>query len=351
MLYIDSVMDKSESTKKIYFELIRIFAIVLVLFNHTSAFHLPFCTPLSGINEIVFLFISIFDKVAVPLFFMVSGALLLHKEESLRQLFSKRVFRYIVLICLFQVVQHLYALFILKEPVTFRSFLLDCVHGHAANAAVWFLYAYLSFILLLPFLRVMVKNMRKEHFLYLFALQLLTWAFVPFSSTGLTKWMPLCNGVYLYVLAGYYLEHRVEMRNVHKKQLFLLAFVAVMCVFLSITMCHIGRDIRGEEMFTQKTLCFNGGILLPCIAIFLWIKKMASRCISQRLSSVICALGGTTFTIMLFENMLRRVAGKLVHFFIPSGYVSDVLIVLLACLIGVPIGLLLKRIPGIRKLV
>lgn len=344
-------MSESGNVRKVYFEVIRIFSIALVLFNHTGAFHVPFTVPLSGVKGFFCLFVSIADKVAVPLFFMVSGALLLHKEESISKILSKRVCRYILLILLFQVLQHIYSYCVLNEDVTWHSFISDCVRAHAANVAVWFLYAYLAFILLLPFLRAMVKQMKNEHFLYLFALQLLTWAFVPLPGTGLSKWMPFCNPVFLYILAGYYMEHRVDMSHIHRKHLILLAFVSVMCVLLSMAMCHLGRVLHGEQLFTENILCFNGCILIPCITIFLCAKKILSRPLPQRVTQIICMLGGATFTIMLCENVLRHVAGRVIHHYMSTGYLADILTVLLALAIGFPIGMALKQIPGVRKIV
>lgn len=357
MLYTPFRMGSQGNVKKVYFEIIRIFAIGLVLFNHTQAYSVPFTHSLSGLSQVCTMCISILDKVAVPLFFMVSGALLLHKEEGLGQLFSKRILRFVCVIILFQAVQHLYALFVLDGKVTWHSFISDCIHGYSASVAAWFLYAYLAFLLFLPFLRVMVKNMRQEHFLYLFALQLLVVAFVPAPKTGLTTFLPFCCPVYpyvpvfLYVIAGYYVEHRIDIRCVRRRHLLILSACSVLSVALSVIMCQIWRCLQGETVFSQNILCFSGGLLIPCITLFLCAKKYTYKMENSWLSRVICALGGATFSIMLCENMLRRISSYLVHLVIPTGYFSDVPVVLLACIIGFPIGLLMKKIPFVRKLV
>lgn len=346
-----AAMSEPGKGRKVYFEVIRILAIAFVLFNHTKAFHVPFTAPLSGVEGLCCLFVSIADKVAVPLFFMVSGALLLHKEESMRKVFSKRVSRYLLLIFIFQIFQHIYAHFVLNQPVTGLSFLVDCVLARSANPAVWFLYAYLAFILLLPILRTLVKQMQHEHFLYLFALQLLTMAFAPFPETGLSKYMLICNSFFLYVLAGYYLEHRVDMARVQRKHLLLLVVLSVMCILLGMAMCQFWRMLYREELLTQKVLCFKGCLLIPCITLFLCAKKFFSRPFSPRVTRGICALGSATFTIMLCENVLRHGAGFVVHHFMDVGYMSDILTVMLAVSVGFPIGIVLKQIPGVRKLI
>ena len=81
--------------KTIYIEVLRTVSIFLVIFNHTRglgnnlySYVLPDTFSYWGS-----LALSIFCKVAVPIFFMISGGMLLGKEESIRELFQKRIFR------------------------------------------------------------------------------------------------------------------------------------------------------------------------------------------------------------------------------------------------------------------
>ena len=74
--------------KKYYLEAIRIAAILMVMYNHSAAF-MSFSVQ-SGVEYAISFFLSMICKGAVPLFFMVSGALLLGKTESGKDLFQKR---------------------------------------------------------------------------------------------------------------------------------------------------------------------------------------------------------------------------------------------------------------------
>ena len=80
--------------KRLDIELIRIIAVFFVIFNHTGTmgyFLFASYEPRS-IQYWIYLFISVFCKISVPLFFMITGALMLNrKEESLRYLWKHRV--------------------------------------------------------------------------------------------------------------------------------------------------------------------------------------------------------------------------------------------------------------------
>ena len=85
--------------KKYYLEVIRILAILMVMYNHSAAF-MSFSNQ-SGVEYAISFLFSMVCKGAVPLFFMVSGALLLGKNESGKDLFQKRILRMILVIVIF----------------------------------------------------------------------------------------------------------------------------------------------------------------------------------------------------------------------------------------------------------
>ena len=73
--------------KKYYLEVIRILAILMVMYNHSAAF-MSFSNQ-SGVEYAISFLFSMVCKGAVPLFFMVSGALLLEKMKVGKICFKK----------------------------------------------------------------------------------------------------------------------------------------------------------------------------------------------------------------------------------------------------------------------
>lgn len=357
MLYL-LVMESPFSKRKVYLDVIRILAIFLVVYNHTSAYSVPFhhsATTLLGFSSLV---ISICDKMAVPLFFMISGALLLPKEESIKKIFTKRILRYLIVIILFQMAQHGYSWIIMHQTFTPMVFIKNCLIGVVPSSssawAVWFLYAYLAFLFMLPILRIMVKHMKNEHFIYLFLLQIAFCAFLPVHCTGCSSWLPFFNKVYLYVIAGYYIENRINIDSITNKWKASLCLASASFILISALMCELARRLYRLDYVTDNVLCFQGGLLIPCITLYLFVKCWFFRPISCKSAEWITRLGGATFTVMLCENMLRHGAGMIVPLFINldyPAYPSQICIVILTCLTGLSIGLMLKQIPGIRTLV
>ncbi len=353
-------ISKSFTGKKLYFEVIRVVAILLVIFNHTEAFNIPLMSNPMIPQIAIKLFLSICDKTAVPLFFMISGALLLHKEESFKTLICKRILRFCIIILFIQFIQHAYAHYVLGANFGIRMFFMALVRGYcipvpaqSMNLTIWFLYAYLAFLALLPFLRLLAKHMTNEHFVFLFVLQLTTWAFLPYADTFYTKYLFLCNNAYLFTLAGYYAEHRIRIESFNKKWIIISCATSLLCILVSIIMYRVAQLVSVGKFANQYTLCFTGGLLIPCITLFLLSKKILSGNIKPAISKVICLLGSSVFFIMLFENILREfsrfVITSYTHF--SSIYMRDLSITLFAACLGFALGIVFKRIPIIRKFI
>lgn len=86
----------------IYIDILRIVACLMVIFNHTNERgFLLFLNDGQGIPSFVWhLLCATICKNGVPIFFMISGSLLLNKDESLRDTY-KRLPRIIIDVLLF----------------------------------------------------------------------------------------------------------------------------------------------------------------------------------------------------------------------------------------------------------
>lgn len=92
---------KKSISRKSYYDFLRIFAIFFVIYNHSLGAHLYLNYTSIGIEEFLHICLSVFDKIAVPLFFMISGALLLGKTESIITVLVKRASRVVLVLIFF----------------------------------------------------------------------------------------------------------------------------------------------------------------------------------------------------------------------------------------------------------
>ncbi len=104
----------SKRNRAYYLDALRVVAIFLVLFNHTGRYGFQLyvtATPLPV--QTAYLVISSLCKVAVPLFLMVSGALLLGKDEPVSVVWRKRVLRMVAVLLIFSTFRYVFRYFTL----------------------------------------------------------------------------------------------------------------------------------------------------------------------------------------------------------------------------------------------
>ena len=89
--------------QSLYLDFLRIVAIFMVVYLHTGKYGVQvYAYSTSAIERALgYFFAIITSEVPVPLFFMISGALLLEKEESLSQLFQKRILKILFILLFF----------------------------------------------------------------------------------------------------------------------------------------------------------------------------------------------------------------------------------------------------------
>ena len=137
--------------KKYYLEAVRITAVLLVMYNHSAPF-MSFATQ-HGVQYAVSFFLSLVCKAAVPLFYMVSGALLLGKNESFGELARKRILRIVAVIVIFSLLYYLKFAVRGQASVSPIRFLLGLPFD-VAFLPYWYLYSYLGILVSLPFLQI-----------------------------------------------------------------------------------------------------------------------------------------------------------------------------------------------------
>ena len=94
--------------------------------------------------------INSISRICVPVFLMVSGALLLSKDESIEDFFKKRFLRIIPKFLLFSIFYYLIDVYYLHHQV--HNFIVSLLQGEVFYH-LWYVYMILGIYLLAPFLR------------------------------------------------------------------------------------------------------------------------------------------------------------------------------------------------------
>lgn len=359
-----------KKTKTVYLEAIRIVAIYLVIFNHTEEngfFLFSYCDA-DGVLFWGYLVLSVFCVCAVPLFLAVSGALMLNKdEESLTILWRKRISKYVGILCICFLCSYLIDSFVFKEPINWTQLFVSLYAGRFEGGYfwdwhLWYLYAYISYLICLPFLRTLVQNLKTKYFYYWIGITLFFSTLLPaleyLASQGkITLYGDLKPGwllgrVILYPAIGYFLECRATLDK-EKGNLLWLWFLNGAGIAATCCMVYYEGKMNGVYSETFHSLF----TLLNCIAIYVTIKYIFTHFrIPQWLEKGILSVGECTFGIYLIHVIVLYSAPmkKLLEFMTKHGINSMVAgIVQCMAVMAVCYGItrILLKIPYIKKLV
>ena len=173
-------MADKQAERQISVDVLKIVAMIMVFYVHTGirAMH-HYQIALGSSSYWISIFLNVLASAGPTVFFFISGGLLLNKEEDLKTVMVKRVLRYAVLLVLFKLIQLIILLNtnpayaeIPEYKENFFGTVLKVLYSDRIIEQYWFLHAYLGFMLMLPFLRVMVQKLKEEFFVYLIILYL-----------------------------------------------------------------------------------------------------------------------------------------------------------------------------------
>ena len=304
---------------KVYLEMMRIMAICLVVFCHMKVYSEGLGMGLGSPGGWVHSLECLLARTAVPLFFMISGALLLGRRESIGAVWRKRVLRMALAIVLVWLVQYAYVCFTGGARFGVRTYLAaltgrDNGIGRQADFAVsWFLYAYLFLMLLLPLLQCLAQKMRNRQYIYLLILQVGLCGFFPFLHTCCTGSFRMFSFSYpdtvwygaFFMLMGYFVENRCARTAARPRALAACLLAAVLCVLCATILFQ--RYLTPETNPMLIWAAAASMATLPAITLYMLVRRAALRLNpASAAGRTLSALGAGVFFVMLTENLWRK---------------------------------------------
>lgn len=351
--------------KLIYLELLRIISIILVIFNHTGS-HGFFLYALSEFSALYpfYFFCSIACKVAVPLFWMISGALLIPKKESISELYKKRIFKISMTLIVFSFIQYLFWVSEDKSRTFYIWDFLKTLYTSHFGKAYWYIYAYIGVLLVLPLIRKMARNMSKKEYMYLFGLALTIYGIIPIVqylcwrgqiAINMNVTMSMFSEYLVYFMAGNYFGNVLDKEELSGKKAGIYAVAGFIAIIISCFMTKFMTNITGMIGEGEAQTFYNNLIYVPSFAIFYLVRYLSvhyEKYLNDKVKKIICVFGGAVFGVMLTENLWRERLEIVFYFLKPycKIFPSCIIWVLLTWICASATILVLKKIPLVRKL-
>lgn len=243
-----------------YLDELRVVAILCVILCHTARFYGDF--KYTSLKVAIPGFLDIIGLVGVPLFFMISGALLLNRTYTLGDFFKRRFTR-ILYPAVFWI-----AIAVILYAFIKPSNILPVIFG--INNFTWFIWVMVGIYLIIPVINSFIKEYGikgTEYFLAIWFITIIlnTLGMYPFKNLELTFFA----GFLGYSVAGYYLANKDFKIN---KLALTIIGIAMFVVF---TVLNMYRVYNGTT-FTQQYLTVY--VSLASIGVFIAFRSFSEYC-------------------------------------------------------------------------
>ena len=360
-------MENRASDRLYYFDCLRIFALIIVIFVHTAA-QKWLEVDVRSFEWNVF---NLYDGLArggSAIFVMISGALFLGRDRPLGTIYRKHLLRVVIAFAFWS------AVYTVVERARGIEALYDWGKGAEVSVTwfqhfmrghyhMWFLYMIAGIYLIVPLLRKIVEtDFLRNYFLLLavvFAVAIPQAVFViglcseewgTFAGEIFRKFdVHLVLGNSGYFVLGYALN-RANPSQRTKRAVYALGLLgAAATVLLAMALSlHKGKpDVTFYGNFT-----FN--VLIKCVAVFLFAKERWGLAgASDRTKALVRMLSGYTFGAYLVHALVMEEMDRLFDFntFSFNPLLSIPVIVAVVFAVSMAISGVLNHIPGLRKLV
>ena len=335
--------------RRTYLDIARIAACFLVIVNHTNSRIFLAAEP-SGlwVVSVTYFFIS---KIAVPVFLLVSGDLLLGRRESYKKTAS-RFLRILGALVLFSLVYYLIDCAAGARVFGVGNFFL-AVLKHDITNCFWYLYLYLALMVMLPALQAMATGFNKRDFVYFIFITIIIIGGVPY----LTHYFPALGeipGLYL-PLFSVYIGLMVAGRYYGsvdppgRRKAVIAAAVFIICIVLNVVGTYF--EYRASPswylFFDERTSAL---ITIPSICAFILLRYFVKS--SEKSAKAWGYISGLTFGAYLLSDLAIKYSGGVFDALakvispIPAVIIWE-LGIFAACL---AVTALLKKIPFIKRL-
>lgn len=349
------------NNRRSYLDFLRMIACFWVIFNHVRGFY-AYQQSTNAVQAFYYMGYAIFAKINVPIFFMISGTLLLSKDTNYKELFMKRIVR--IAGALFCASLIMYLIFVRNNRATFSTvvFLRKLLLGKH-EGSYWYLYAYLGFLLSLPFMRASAKQFRHADFIVFLIVHFVLSTFLPLFNyvivnlgilnVSISKYfsVPLMSEkAFFYPLIGYYIDQVFDISKLNRKNIWILPGVILLGIAISSCFTYHQGISSGYTQDFLDTFDYTSAISVFLLVKYIFINNKTIReC--NTLHRIVSLLGSLTFGIYLFDPALKFF-GKYFDAVVTTQ--DPILFSIIWCLFSMTAGgaitFGLKKIPLINKL-
>lgn len=354
-------MSTLKKDRVVYLDFLRIISCFLVIFNHLAGYY-EYQKAENPVSAFFYMFFTMVTRINVPIFFMISGSLLLSKDIGYNELFLKRILR--IALALFIGTATVYILSKRHDlsSIDVGHFIRDFFGGKIVGQ-YWYLYAYLGFLLMHPFLRNGAKNFGHREFVLVILVHFALSTVIPLGNYIINQFgiasiniksdfqVPFMTGkAFFYPLIGFYLDRVVDVKRIPRKIVWAFPTAALIGIIISSAFTYHEGVTSGYTQSFVQTFDY-----VTAISVFVTTKYLFTQTNdfgnNWIVKNAIPFVGSLTFGIYLFEPALKLFYNRIMSLVpLTTPLVLSFFWCIFSMIICGIVTYLLKKIPGVKTI-
>ena len=353
--------------RAVYVDLIRTVAMVAVILLHASGRYIITGQELNQMNPmeitgwgVVDIYQSVAVPLGVPLFLMLSGALLLQpeKQESLNSFFKKRWARIGLPSLFWGTAYFAWDFMVQKIPVSSSVIIQGILNGPYTQ--LWYIYVLIGLYLITPILRIFIANADMSMIKYFVILWVVGVAIIPFFSLFTTYQLnrnvfTITGYVGFFVLGTY-------LSTVHIRRSTLSIFI-VLGIALTAFGTYMMAATGGTDMYFFQQY-FSPTVIFTSVMVFLLLVTVkpisaqteTSSSKHSKVNKLIKVISHNTLGIffihvMIIESIQKGYFGFVINRDTLNPIIEAPLLTVIVLFVSLAIILILKRVPYLKRLI
>ncbi len=215
-----------EKRRDLKLDIIRIFSLFCVISVHFFLNSGYYQEQMNGKTMIIMTIIRAFFIICVPMFIVLTGYLMNRKELS--KSYYKGVKKTLIIYFICSIVYHIFIHFYYLNEVSFKSFIKDLLWYQGTKYS-WYIEMYIGLFLMIPFLNIVVNNLKSKKDFNILLITLLFLIGIPNLFNALffkafPSWWSNIYPIFYYFLGAYLFKYN---ENLSKNKLFIFLIILI----------------------------------------------------------------------------------------------------------------------------
>lgn len=342
---------KKEKRRDLNLDLLRTICAIFILTMHVIDFYiLDYKT--SGAQ--VWMFINLWESIirfAVPVFFMISGALIIgNKKENFLDFYIKRLTKIVLPYLLISIIYSLGNQFLHTRIINLKVIINNIVNFDA-HYHLWFFKSLIIVYIFVPLIRNLVKLLESKNKENLLAVILFIWSILgiilPYILNIINldskKYVPDIINYFGYFLLGHCIYNYYKEYLKSKRKILVLTYIISVAITLTGNYFYLDKVSGIYNNYFINPMALNIFIQANSVFIYFIIKDFK---VNNIIESLVREIGMSSLYIYLFHPIFILILKSFFNYNLFSGnlYLKSILAVFIVGISTVIFSVILNRV-------